>query len=378
MTPYRSRATIFEHMNITGLTSYYTRGAYYVAVDTAEGVRGVGECSRMHNDAVAQIMDKTIAPAVIGTSIFDTELLEERVMTRHYKISGQLLAMAFSGVEIAVQDARARAVGQPLYNLIGGRYRSSIPLYASLTLRNMSLEEECAFIAQRVAEGGFEGVKIKIGPRMGRSREIVDIEEDVKKVRAVRAALGPGPKLMIDANSSYNYIQAVRLWERVKEYDIYHFEEPCPYWDVETYVKLASTLPVAIHVGEQDWNLYTFRDFVARGACHLYAVDPVKCGGISNAKRAATLCRAHGVTYVPHNTSRGVGLASMLHIAASTPEFNYYGEYKINPFEKAEEYLVERLPIADGRIAVPEGPGLGIEIDWDELTKTTTVVKHAR
>ncbi|MFH5184070.1 enolase C-terminal domain-like protein [Paenibacillus sp. TAB 01] len=180
---------------------------------------------------------------------------------------------------------------------------------------------------------------------------------------------------MIDGNSSYTYIQAVQLYEKIKDYNLYHYEEPCPYYDIEAYVKLASTLPVPIHVGEQDWNLFTFRDFIARGACHMYAADPIKCGGLSNAKRAAALCRAFGIQYIPHNTTRGIGFAAALHLAASTPEFSGYYEYSIEKSNLREQFIDHTLQVSDGYIQVPDGIGLGIEIDVEKMEKLLQVTR---
>jgi len=361
-------------LKITELTCYSARGLLYVKLDTDEGISGFGECSPMQIETTLQLLRNVVKPQVLGMSPFDGERMEERVLTKHYKLSGQLLAMAYSGVEIACWDIRAKAARQPLYNLLGGAYRSTVPLYGSSMSRDLPPEEEAAKLREMLDRFRFPAVKIKVGPRMG-SGMPVRLEEDVAKVRAVREAIGPDVKLMVDGNSSYSYAQAVQLHDKIKEYDIHHYEEPCPYYDVETYVKLAAALPVPIHVGEQDWNIFTFRDFIARGACHMYAADPIKCGGLSNAKRAAALCRAFGVQYVPHNTTRGIGFAAALHLAASTPECSGFYEYSIEKDNLREQFLRAPFEPIDGRIAVPTGEGLGIEIDVEKMEALLLVTR---
>ncbi|MFE5319229.1 mandelate racemase/muconate lactonizing enzyme family protein [Paenibacillus sp. NPDC056579] len=360
-------------MRVTDIICYFAQGLFYIKVETDEGINGFGECSPMQVDAIVPIIRTVIKPQVIGQSVFDIEKIEEQVMRKNYKISGQLLAMAFSGVEIALWDAKAKFLKQPLYNLLGGLYRDQIPLYGSSMSRDLEPEEEAAKLLEGISQFQFNAVKIKVGPRYG-SGLPVNLDKDTLKVRTVREAIGPDCKLMVDGNSSYTYIQAVQLYEKISQYNLHHYEEPCPYYDIDAYIKLAQTLPVPIHVGEQDWNLFTFRDFIAKGACHLYAADPIKCGGISQAKRAAVLCRAFGIHYVPHNTTRGVGFAAALHLAASTPECNSYYEYSIEKNPLREQLAPKEFIVENGFIRVPEGHGLGIQPDEEKMNRLLTRV----
>lgn len=337
-------------------------GVFYVAVDTDQGITGYGECSHMHNEAVEVLVGTTIEPTIKGMRIHDLEAIEEAVMKRHYKYSGQLLAMAFSGVEVGIWDARGKALGLPIHDLMGGRYRDSVRLYGSSLSRHLSNDEEARKLRAAIEDYGFGAVKFKVGPRMG-SGKSVDVIEDARKVRAMREVVGPDIRLMVDANGSYNIAQAIEFCRRISEYQVYHLEEPLPYSDVESYKRLADAIDIPIHVGEQDWNLYAFRDFVAGRACHYYAVDPIKCGGMSNARRAAVLCRAFGVTFAPHNTSRGLGLAAVLQLAASLPEYEYYVEYNLDANPVKEDCLKETVRVAEGRCAVPAGAGLGLDVD---------------
>lgn len=361
-------------MKITSLTCYSAKNLLYIKLETDEGIIGFGECSPMQIETTLQLIMNVIKPQIIGMSPYDSERMEERVMTKHYKISGQLLAMAFSGVEIACWDIKAKAANQPLYNLLGGKYRTSVPLYGSSMSRDLSHEEEALKLRDSIDKFQFPAVKIKVGPRMGTGLPVC-LETDAAKVKTIREAIGPDIKLMVDGNSSYTYIQAIQLYAKIEQYDIYHYEEPCPYYDIEAYVKLAHTLRVPIHVGEQDWNIYTFRDFIARGACHMYAADPVKCGGLSSAKRIAALCRAFGIQYVPHNTTRGIGFAAALHLAASTPECSGYYEYSIEKENLREQFIQDVLEIKDGHIQLPNGHGLGINVDVKKMEKLLHVTR---
>lgn len=368
-------------MRISAVVCYASRSLFYVQVESDGGGVGFGECSPLQPAVLRELFATVIRPAVLGMDPFMAEAIEERVLRRHYKLSGQLLAAAYSGLDIALWDLRARFLGQPVYNLLGGGYRDSVPLYASSMSRDLAPAQEAAKLAAAIDRRGFGAVKVKVGPRYGTGGP-VDLEADAEKVRAVRAAIGSAVRLMIDANGSYTYIQAVQLYQRVERYGIHHFEEPCPYRDIEAYVRLARTLPVPIHVGEQDWDLFTFRDFISRGACHLYGADPVKCGGLTNARRVATLCRAFDIRYVPHNTTRGIGFAAALHLAAATPECDGYYEFSIEGLDARRGTQAEpatsrtsgavdpvELPlrIDAGCVRIPDGIGLGVLPDQARL-----------
>ncbi|MBC8078733.1 MAG: mandelate racemase/muconate lactonizing enzyme family protein [Gorillibacterium sp.] len=358
-------------MQITNIVTYLAPGTIYVKVETDQGISGYGECSRMGREALLPIINHFIFPAIQGLNPVDIELIEHKVMLKNYKVSGQLLAMAFSGVEMALWEIKALLWEEPLFRLLGGKFRHTLPFYGSSMSRDLPAEQEAEKVTEAIERNGFEAVKIKVGPRMG-TGELVDLSYDVHRVAVMRKTIGPNIKLMLDANSSYTYAQATQFFSRVMEYDIFHYEEPCPYYDVEAYVKLAQ-LPVPIHVGEQDWNIFTFRDFLSKGACDLYAPDLVKCGGFLSAKRCAALCRAFGIIYAPHNTSRGLGLAATIQLAAATPECQYYYEYKIGQ-DPSELYLERPFVISDGNLSVPEGIGYGVKLDLEKMERTMTLV----
>jgi len=323
----------------------------------------------MNSDAVHTIINKNIKPILIGMNPFDIEKIENNVMNRNYKFSGQLLAMAYSGIEIALWDLKGKYLNQPIYNLLGGKYMDSIEMYGSSMCRNLSIEDECIKVENSVKKFGFKAVKIKVGPRLGNVLSLLDMEEDIEKVKSIRYVIGEKCKLIIDGNSSYICSQALQFYEKVKQYDIYIFEEPCPYYDLESYLQLARKLPVPIDVGEQDWNLYTFRDFIAHGAVQVCAADVTKCGGFSNMKRVAALCRAFGVSLSPHDTSTSIGMAANLQFIASSPECNAYHEFSIEP-KRTPDYLLNEFQVKNGFLQIPDKPGLGVELDMELIEKT--------
>ncbi len=364
-------------MKITKITSYIHPQylTHIVQVETDEGITGYGECSPMSVYVTAQIIHDNIAPKLIGLNPFDIETAEKYAMTNNYKIRGQLLAMSWSGVELALRDIQGKALGMPVYMLLGGRFRDEVEFYASSMDRTSSPEKVGEDVARMVEEMGVSCCKIKVGGRIGSTKDIPDLENDAAKVRAVREAIGPHCRLILDCNSSYTVGQALLLWEKVAPYDIYHFEEPCPYWDLRAYQTLAEKLPVPMNIGEQDWDLTVFREFLENRACHIVAADPVKSGGLTNAKRVAALCRAYNVIYAPHNTSRAIGFAANMQLAACTPEYSYYQEFNIEPRPLQEQFLTQQYRLTNGKFRVPDLPGLGAPLDVEKLHRIAICVE---
>ncbi len=360
---------------IHSLTTY-SKGQNLVIVKalTDSGIAGYGECSGMYASATIDIIKRHIEPAIKGMSIFDLESIVQKAFRQKYKFYGQLLAMSFSGVELALWDAQGKALGQPVYNLLGGRYRGKIEYYASSMSRDLSPKQEAEKVAAAIQRYGFKALKVKVGARMGQTNGICDAALDVEKVRAVRAAVGPGIKIMIDGNSSFTWFQALQFFDLVRKYDILAFEEPCPFKDIESHAKLQSYLGVPINLGEQEWDLFQIKRMIASGACQILALDASKCGGLTMMKKSAALCEAFGILQAPHNTSRRINLYATMHFAAATPSCAFYQEFSIEQGTGADPFMVDACLPTDGTIVVPDAPGFGVTLDEKQLHETLDVL----
>ncbi len=362
-------------MKITNITSYATDRTYFVKIETDEGINGFGECSPMDRHSISQIIHKRLKPKLVGMNVFDSEKIEEAALTKNYKISGQLLAMAYSGIDIALWDIKGKYLKQPVYNLLGGLYRDSIDFYGSSLSRDLSVEMECMKISQCIQDYGFHAVKIKVGRRMG-NNDLLDFDHDIDKIKAIRETIGDKCKLMLDANGSFTFFQAEQFYRRIEKYDILQYEEPCCYFDQDAYAKLGRKIPATINIGEQEWNLISIKNLIEGGGCHICAADVTKCGGLTAAKRIAALCRAYGILYGPHNTSRAIGMAAMLHVIASSPECNYYHEFCIEEGKnEMESFLKHRFVPIDGKLQVPSGIGIGVELDEERMSREMFVIE---
>jgi len=347
---------------------YTTRASCIVEISTDAGITGWGEC---YGPAAVNrtIIETQYRNRVIGHDPFDVEVIWEDLYNRikDYGLTGMTIA-ALSGIDIALWDIMGRAVGRPVHKLIGGAHRTELTAYATgLYFIDMDrLVEEAVEEARKYVEQGFQAIKMKIG--------LGDPKLDLRRVAAVREAIGPDVKLAVDANHCFTVPQAIRLGRAMEELDLLWFEEPISPEDHDGYVEVARALDMAVAGGENDFTRWGFRDVIARKAMDIVQPDVCAAGGISECRKIAALASAHGVECVPHAWGSAIGLAATVQFLAALPDT----PPALRPMPPMLEFeqtpnplrdLLAREPIEQRRgiVRVPEGPGLGIEIDREIL-----------
>lgn len=343
------------------------RAHVLVEIECDDGSIGWGEClgPARPNAAVVQ--------AYAGWLIGSDPLATERIWATLYNAlrdQGQrgLTVTALSGIDMALWDIKGKALGQPVSVLLGGRWRESVRAYATGCFKHDGVdrvEDNAREMAQRRAEG-FHACKIKIG---------FDVAEDLAVIRAVRAAIGPEMRLMIDANHGYGATEAIRLGRAAADYDIDWFEEPVTPESLASYREVRAGQPIPVAGGETWHTRWGHGAALEARAVDILQPDIAGCGGLSEAMKIATLASMQGVRVVPHVWGTGVHIAAALQfMAAMVPD-----PVRTNPVEPILEFdrthnpfrqavLKTPLEAQAGRMAIPSGPGLGIEIDRDALT----------
>jgi D-galactarolactone cycloisomerase len=343
---------------------YTTRASCIVEISTDAGITGWGEC---YGPAVVNktIIETQYRQRVIGRDPFDVEVVWEDLYNRikDYGLTGMTIA-ALSGIDIALWDIIGRAVGKPVHKLIGGAHRTEIQAYATgLYFIDMDrLVEEAVEEAREYVEGGFRAIKMKIG--------LGDPKLDLRRVAAVREAIGPDVKLAVDANHCFTVPQAIRLGRAMEELDLLWFEEPISPEDHDGYVEVTRALDMAVAGGENDFTRWGFRDVIARKAMDIVQPDVCAAGGISECRKIAAIASAHGVECVPHAWGSAIGLAATVQFLAALPDTPpaFRPMPPMLEFEQTPNPLRDHLakePIVQHRgiVRVPDGPGLGIEVD---------------
>jgi L-alanine-DL-glutamate epimerase-like enolase superfamily enzyme len=333
-----------------------------VEVVAADGRAGVG--SVYTSLALVEAGVKLLRPLLAGERIDEPARVAEKLRQHTFwQGRGGAVEHAISGIDIALWDLFGQVTNQPVARLLGGVYRDRIKPYGSLLF-----DEPDALrwkLTQAVARG-FRAIKLGWKP-FGRH----DARTDELLVRTARETVGPGVELMVDAGGSdafwpHGYKWALRTAQMLAGYDVTWFEEALPPDDLEGYVELRRHSPVPIATGEVLTRRQSFRPFLERGAVDIVQPDCTKCGGLTEALRVAWMAQDHNVLYVPHGWNTAIGLAADLHLTAALPVARYVEFLTPSPY-------IDRLvkapmrPDADGLLALPPGPGLGVELDRDAL-----------
>ena len=345
------------------------RSVNLVKVSTDEGIVGWGE------GVGGEIVEGMLAPVLIGQDPTNRIGLWQRMFHALYNGNNAvgLGGSAISAVDTALWDITGKALGQPVYNLLGGKVRDRVAVYATgLYYTEGEFPTRLLNEARGYVEAGFMGMKTKVGG--------LPMDEDVERVAALREAIGPDVKLMVDANQAYNATSAIRIGRRLEEYDLVWFEEPVNAQDIEGYLQVKSALPMAIAGGENLRTRYEFSQFLARRAYDIAQPDVVNVGGITEMRNVAMTANTHGIQVNPHVWGSTVMIAASLHVAATLPPCPPSGtpepfvqepvmEFDRTPSEIREGLVENPFDQVDGYLAVPDGPGLGVEIDEDAVRR---------
>jgi D-galactarolactone cycloisomerase len=349
---------------------YERRGACLVEIVGEDGNSGWGEAfgpARL----TAPIIDY-YKPLLVGEDALATER-HWQAMYNRLRDHGQkgLAIEALSAVDMALWDLKGRHLGVSVHRLLGGPLRGKVEAYATGFYRKRG-GDPIAYLVdeahERVAQG-FTGIKLKLGFGMA---------DDIRLCHAVRRAVGDGPAIMIDANHAYDATGAIALGRRIEELNIAWFEEPVPPEDLAGYREVKAALKIPIAGGEAEFTRWGFRSLITERLVDILQPDIAAAGGISETKKIADMANAFGVRVNPHVWGTGVALAASLQLIAALPH-NPPGLHPVEPlleFDQSEHPIrmaVIREPIVqrDGWVAIPDRPGLGIDIDRAALAQFT-------
>jgi L-alanine-DL-glutamate epimerase-like enolase superfamily enzyme len=353
------------------------RALLLVQIDTDDGLVGLGECAAYGGslDSMERVVLDDLRLSLIGEDPFRVERLWSRMARRsHQRGTTGMLMQAISGVDIALWDLIGQATRTPLYRILGG-YRDTVDAYASAGFYSgnkgpAQLAEEVGGYAAR----GFRTVKMKVG----RNPEVLlnplpdmwepdyataTLDEDVERVRAARAAIGPNVRLAIDANNAWTPSVAIQFMRRVADQNVFWLEEPVGTDDIDGSAEVAHALDVPVSGYETATGLASFRELIARRAVDIVQPDVIWTGGITPCRKVAALAEAHGLPVVPHVFSSAVAAIANMHLIAALPNAGLL-EFDQNPNPLRSDLLEDPIAIQpDGTVRLPDRPGLGITLN---------------
>jgi D-galactarolactone cycloisomerase len=329
-----------------------------IAVLTGGDVTGWGSVFT-HEDLVRGALT-VLRPLYEGESALEPERVSEKLHQHTFwQGRGGSITHTISGIDMALWDILGKVTAQPVGRLLGGRYRERVRPYASLLMRE---PERMADELLPVKAQGFRAFKIGWGPFGKKS-----FKTDEAIVRASREAVGPDSLLMVDAGASdafwpQGYKWALRTAEMLADYDVAWFEEPLPPDALADFVALRRAAKIPIAGGEVFTRRLSFQPWLEAGAFDIVQPDVTKVGGLSEQRRIAWMAREHGVRFIPHGWNTAVGLASDLQMSAAFADTDLVEYLTGSPF--IDELAVGGWHLdGDGMLAIPDKPGLGIEID---------------
>jgi L-alanine-DL-glutamate epimerase-like enolase superfamily enzyme len=368
-------------MKITGVEALYLRQAevrtqcdsgqdvLLVKVSTDTGITGIGEVDSSPlavKGAIEGPFSHTTATGlrevVLGEDPFETEYLWNKMYRANIYAGRRGVGIhAMSGIDMALWDIKGKALGFPVWKLLGGGFHKKLRCYASSLFG--ATPKETHDLARRFRDRGFQAVKFGWDP-MGR-----DANTDVDLVRQGRKGLGDGPDLLIDAGLVWDSKTALQRARAFEEFNIFWLEEPLRPDDYEGYCKLSQSTSIRIAAGEEESNRLSFLELMDRGKIDVVQVDLTRCGGFTEALKIASLAYDRGLVVANHGFTTYINVTAALHFLNSIPNALIV-EFVVEEETTLRERITrQKLRAQDGYLQIPNAPGLGIDLDEQEVER---------
>lgn len=366
-------------MKFKRIETFCTPYVGFVRVTDETGESGWGQVSAYNSDITSEVLHRQVAPYSLGTEIVDLDDHLDRIFEREHKFPGSYLCRAMCGLDTAIWDLRGKKAGKPVAVLLGG---SAGPLraYASSMKRDITPTEEAERFRRLRSEYGFDAFKFRVGAECGRNHdEWPGRTEEI--IPTIAKAVGGEADLLADANSCFTPARAIEVGRIMQDNGLVHYEEPCPYWEMEQTKQVADALDIDVTGGEQDCDLSTWRRMIAMKAVDIAQPDICYLGGISRTLRVARMAQKAGLPVTPHSANLSMVTLFTMHLLRALPNGGKYLEFSI----EGEDYypwqygLFRKSPydIVDGKATVTEEPGWGVEIDPEWLARASYRMSEA-
>ncbi len=364
-------------MKITAVKSYavhpgWRKNLIFVKVETDAGIHGWGEAySQYDRDTAVMAQLNALGPYLVGRSPFDIKHFTQFAFDDYAARRGSVeLFCAISGIEQALWDIVGKATQQPVYNLLGGKYREKIRVYANGWSYGMKEPADYARAAEKVVKQGFTSMKFDPLPSPWRTWIPKEHEKRaISVVKAIRDAVGPDIDLLIEQHRRLAPMHAIRLDKQLAEFDLYWMEESCQAEFPDELAQIRREIGVPVVIGEATYTKTGFRPLLEKRSADILNPDVACVGGILELKEIAAMAESFLVAMSPHNyNSTLVALASTVHASATMPNF-IITEYFLPYVDFCDTISPNQLKPKNGYIDLPTAPGLGIDVDEEALKK---------
>ena len=358
---------------ITKIESFCNEYIGFVRLTNEDGAQGWGQVSTYNSDITCQILHRQVAPWTLGQKTEDLDDLLDLVTEREHKFPGSYLRRAMGGFDTAIWDMKGKVTGQPVVKLLGGN-PGSLRAYASSMKRDITPKDEAYRLCKLRDKVGFDAFKVRAGAEVGRNKdEWPGRTEEI--IPTISRELGDRVDLLIDANSCYTVDRAIEIGKLLQDNGFSHFEEPCPYWELEQTKAVTDALEIDVTGGEQDCDLPTWRRMLEMGAVNIAQPDILYLGGINRTLRVVDLAKSAGIPITPHCANLSLVTLFTMHLLKAIPNAGKYLEFSIEgadyyPWQQ-DLFLEDPYSVDDGKVTISDKPGWGIEIRSDWLEKST-------
>jgi L-alanine-DL-glutamate epimerase-like enolase superfamily enzyme len=361
-------------MKIQSIETFTRDPICIVRVRTDDGAAGWGQTAPFHADISALVLHRQVARHALGADASDIEAVATRCIEANYKFPWSYVCRATGGIETALWDLRGRLEGKSVCELLGGSPRP-IAAYGSSMRRDIQPADEGERLARLRDEKGFGAFKIRVGSVCGHDRDQWPGRTDAL-VPACRQAVGGDMRLLVDGNSCYTPAKAIEVGRMLEDNGVCHFEEPCPYWELEWTAEVAAALEVDVAGGEQDNDLAQWRRMIAMDAVDIVQPDVCYIGGVSRTLRVAEMAAGRGKPCVPHSANVSMVTVFTLHVLGAIPNAGDYLEFSIEPTPWAQGLYDPALEVVEGCVAIPDGPGWGVTVRQEWLDQADRQVSE--
>ena len=352
-------------MKIRSIETFCSTFVGFVRVTADDGVQGWGQVSPYNADITTLVLHRQVAPWALGRDALAIDALMDNIPQREHKFPGSYLCRAMCGIDTALWDLRGKREGKSVCELLGGAPRA-LRVYASSMKRDITPNEEADRLVRLRDRYGYDAFKFRIGAECGH-----DVDEwpgrTEQIVPAVRKALGDDAALLVDANSGFSPRRAIEVGRMLQDHGVSHYEEPCPYWEIEQTKEVADALDIDVTGGEQDCLIQIWRRIVELRAVDIIQPDICYMGGLTRTLQVADMGARAGLPCTPHSANLSMVTLFTMHMLGAIPNAGKYLEFSVEgpDYYPWQDGLFRNSPYAieDGKVTIPDEPGWGVEIE---------------
>jgi L-alanine-DL-glutamate epimerase-like enolase superfamily enzyme len=365
--PVLRRELFANPVVIKTLELLHYKDSFLCRVRSSDGAEGIS-VGHTGMSSLYPIFTNALRPFFIGKDARDLDMLLDKVYIYklNFRLSGMAIGIPLATIEFAILDMLGRIANKPIGELIGEIHHPQVAVYQATEYREKSVEESLELIKRDVAEYNAHALKIKVGGLMFMTADIHAVGPKGRTERIIpliRETFGDEMALYADANGFYSVDEAIRVGRLLEEYNYRFFEEPVRFDWYEETKQVADALAIPVAGGEQEYSLHGFRWLIANDGLQIVQPDNYYFGGMIRSMKVARMAHAFGKTCTPHMSGGGLGYLYMIHFVSALPNACAHHEFKGLRTNVQFECKTSPLLVVDGKIKVPTGPGLGVEID---------------